>query len=87
MNDLSVHPIKERQSLYGTENEGKMGFVFLPINIYDSSMSKDRKNCVSASVQWWNTHSAVATNTWLKQCQYLHEFTDMQILWLYMFVW
>lgn len=49
-------PLKERQSLYCTENEGKMGFVFLPINIYDSSASQDRK-CVSASVQWCNTHS------------------------------
>lgn len=39
MNDLSAHPIKERQSLYGTENEGKMGFVFLLINIYDGSVS------------------------------------------------
>lgn len=39
MNDLSVHPIKECQSLYGTENEGKMGFVFLLINIYDSGVS------------------------------------------------
>lgn len=39
MNDLSAHPIKQRQSLYGTENEGKMGFVFLLINIYDGSLS------------------------------------------------
>lgn len=51
MNDLSVHPIKERQSFYSTENEGEMGFVFLSINIYDSSVSQDRKNFVSASVQ------------------------------------
>lgn len=39
MNDLSARPIRERQSLYGTENEGKMGFVFLLINIYDGSVS------------------------------------------------
>lgn len=30
MNDLSVHPIRECQSLYGTENEGKNGFCFPP---------------------------------------------------------
>lgn len=39
MNDLSGLPIKEGQSLYGTENEGKMGFVLLLINIYDGTVS------------------------------------------------
>lgn len=39
MNDLSVHPIKKCQSLYSAENEVKMGFVLLLINIYDGLTS------------------------------------------------
>lgn len=37
MNDLSMHPIKKCHSLYSTEDEVKMGFVFLLINIYDGT--------------------------------------------------
>lgn len=37
MNDLSMCPIKKCQSLYSTEDEVKMGFVFLLINIYDGT--------------------------------------------------
>lgn len=39
MNDLSARPIKECQSLYSTENEVKMGFVLLLINMYDGNAS------------------------------------------------
>ena len=41
MNDLSMHPIKKCQSLYSTENEAKMGFVLLLINIYDGTTTYD----------------------------------------------
>lgn len=37
MNDSSIHRIKKCQSLYSAENEVKMGFVQLLINMYDGT--------------------------------------------------
>lgn len=37
MNDLSMFPIKTCSFLYSAENEVKMGFVFMLINIYDGT--------------------------------------------------